>query len=78
VQDLVSKVGGGEQQCSCLPETSIQLQRYEMAHYREEGTTHWIGIWPSYFVEFSSVADPKHPRRILHLLSALQGQTVNE
>ena len=46
VQDLASKVGGGEQQRSCSPETSSQLQRYEMAHYREEGTTHWIGIWP--------------------------------
>jgi len=45
VQDLASKVGGGEQQCSCSPETSLQLQRFEMAHYREEGTTHWIGIW---------------------------------
>ena len=44
VQDLASKVGGGEQQRSCSPETS-QL-RYEMARYREEGTTHWIGIWP--------------------------------
>ena len=46
VQDLASKVGGGEQQRSCSPETSSQLQRYEMAPYREEGTTHWIGIWP--------------------------------
>jgi len=46
VQDLASKVGGGEQQHSCLPETSLQLQRYEMVHYREEGTTHWIGIRP--------------------------------
>jgi len=45
VQDLASKVGCGEQQRSCLPETSLQLQCYEMAHYREEGTTHWIGIW---------------------------------
>ena len=44
MQDLVSKVGGGEQQRSCSPETSSQLQRYEMARYREEGTTHWIGI----------------------------------
>jgi len=31
---------------SCSPETSLQLQRYEMARYREEGITHWIGIWP--------------------------------
>ena len=46
VQDLASRVGGGEQQLSCSPETSSQLQRYEMALYREEGTTHWIGIWP--------------------------------
>ena len=46
VQDLVSKVGGGEQQRSCSPENSTQLQRYEMARYREEGTTHLIGIWP--------------------------------
>jgi hypothetical protein len=30
VQDLASKVGGGEQQRSCSPETSLQLQRYEM------------------------------------------------
>ena len=44
VQDLANKVGGGEQQRSCSPETSLQLQRYEMARYREEGTTHWIGI----------------------------------
>jgi len=33
VQDLASKVGG-EQQRSCPPETSSQLQRYEMARYR--------------------------------------------
>ena len=46
MQDLVSKVGGGEQQRSCSPETSLQLQRYEMESYREEGTTHWIGILP--------------------------------
>ena len=46
VQDLASKVGGGEQQRSCSPETSLQLQRYEMARYREEGTAHWIRIWP--------------------------------
>ena len=78
MQDLASKVGGGEQQRSCSPETSSQLQRYEMARYREEGTTRWIGIWPFKLFEFSSVADPKHPRRILHLLSALQGQTVDE
>jgi len=45
VQDLASKVGGGEQQLSCSPETSSQLQHYEMARYREEETTHWIGIW---------------------------------
>ena len=47
VQDLESKVGvgGGEQQRSCSPETTSQLQRYEMVHYREEETTHWIGIW---------------------------------
>ena len=37
MQDLTSKVGGGEQQLSCSPETSSQLQRYEMARYREEG-----------------------------------------
>jgi hypothetical protein len=30
VQDLASKVGGGEQQRSCSPETSLQLQRYEI------------------------------------------------
>jgi len=46
VQDLAIKVGGGEQQRSCSPETSLQLQHYEMALYCEEGTTHWIGIWP--------------------------------
>jgi len=46
VQDLASKVDSGEQQRSCSPETSLQLQRYEMARYREEGTTYWIGIWP--------------------------------
>jgi hypothetical protein len=44
VQDLASKVGGGEQQRSCSPETSLQLQFYEMTRYREEGTAHWIGI----------------------------------
>jgi hypothetical protein len=44
VQDLASKVSGGEEQRSCLPETSLQLQRYEIARYREEETTHWIGI----------------------------------
>jgi len=47
VQDLASKVGGGEEQRSCSSETSLQLQRYQMARYREEETTHWIGIWPS-------------------------------
>jgi len=46
VQDLASKVGGTEQKRSCSPENSLNLQRYEMAHYREEGTTHWFGIWP--------------------------------
>ena len=46
VQELASKVGGGEQQRSCSPVTSSQLQLYEMARYREEGTTDWIGIWP--------------------------------
>ena len=45
VQDLASKVGGGEQQRSCSPVTSLQLQRYEVARYREEGTIRWIGIW---------------------------------
>jgi hypothetical protein len=30
VQDLASKVGGGEQQRSCSPEISLQLERYEM------------------------------------------------
>ena len=29
-------------------------------------------------LDFSSLADPKHPRRILHLLSAHQGQTLDE
>jgi hypothetical protein len=38
VQDLASKVGGGKQQRSCSPETSLQLQRYEMARYREKET----------------------------------------
>jgi len=46
LQALASKVGGGEQGSSCSPETALQLQRYEMARYREEGTAHWIGIWP--------------------------------
>jgi len=46
VQDLASKVGGGEQQRSCSPGASSQLQHYEMVRYREEGITHWIGIWP--------------------------------
>jgi hypothetical protein len=30
VQDLASKVSGGEQQPSCSPETALQFQRYEM------------------------------------------------
>jgi hypothetical protein len=30
MQDLASRVGGGEQQPSCSPKTSLQLQRYEM------------------------------------------------
>jgi hypothetical protein len=48
VQDLVaSKVGGGEEQSSWSPETALQLQRYEMARFREEAITHWIGISPS-------------------------------
>ena len=38
VQDLASKVGGGEQERSCSLETSLQLQCYEMARYREEET----------------------------------------
>jgi len=46
VQDLASKVGGGKEQRSCSPETYLKLQRYEMARYREEGTIHWIVIWP--------------------------------
>jgi len=41
VQDEASKVEGGEQQLSCLPVTSLKLQRYEMARYGEEGITHW-------------------------------------
>ena len=44
MQDLATKVGGGEQQLSCSPETYLQLQRCEMWRYREEGTTHGIGI----------------------------------
>jgi hypothetical protein len=47
VQDLASKVCFGEEQRSSSSETSLQLQRYEMARYREEETTHWFGIWPS-------------------------------
>jgi hypothetical protein len=47
VQHLASKVGDGEEQPSCSPETCLELQRYEMARYREEGTAHWIGIWLS-------------------------------
>jgi hypothetical protein len=78
VQDLASKVGGGEQQRPCPPGTALQLQRFEVARYREERTTHWIGIWRFKLVEISSVADTKHPRIILHLLSALQGQAVDE
>jgi len=35
-----------QKQRSCSPETSLQLQRYDMARYREEGTTRWIGIRP--------------------------------
>jgi hypothetical protein len=35
-------VGGGEQQRSHSPETSLQLQSYEMARYSEEEITHWI------------------------------------
>jgi hypothetical protein len=46
VQDLASKMGDGEQKHSCSPETSLYLQRYEVARYREEETTQWIGIWP--------------------------------
>jgi len=46
LQDLAIKVGGGEQQRPCSPETSLQLQRSETARYREEGTTHWTGICP--------------------------------
>jgi len=49
-----------------------------MTRYREKETNHWIGIWPSQLVKFSSVADPKHPREILHLLSALQRKTLDE
>ena len=46
VQDPASKLGGGEQKLSSSPETSSQLQRCEMARYREERTPHWIGILP--------------------------------
>jgi len=38
VQDLASEVGGGGERRSCSPETSLELQRYEMARYHEEGT----------------------------------------
>ena len=38
MQDLVSMVGGGKQQRSCWTENSLQLQRYEMARFREVGT----------------------------------------
>jgi hypothetical protein len=47
VQDLASKVGGGEQQRSSSSETFLKLQRYEMARYRKKETNHWIEIWPS-------------------------------
>jgi hypothetical protein len=46
VQDLASKVGDGEQQLFCWPETSLRLQRYEGARDREEETTYYIGICP--------------------------------
>jgi hypothetical protein len=36
LQDLASKVGGGEQQRSCSPESCVKLQRYEVARYRVE------------------------------------------
>jgi hypothetical protein len=36
VQELAGKVGSGEQQRSCSPETSLQSQRYEAARYRVE------------------------------------------
>jgi hypothetical protein len=36
VHDVAGNVGGREQQRSCSPETALQLQRYEMARYREE------------------------------------------
>jgi hypothetical protein len=36
VQDLASKLGGGEQQRSRSLETSLQLQHYETARYRKE------------------------------------------
>jgi hypothetical protein len=45
MQELASKVGGGELQRSCSPQTSSQLQRYEIGLYCEEETTHWIKIW---------------------------------
>jgi hypothetical protein len=39
----------GVQTCALpISETSLQLQLYELARYREEGTAHWIGIWPLY------------------------------
>ena len=38
MQDLASKMGGGEQQRSCSAENSLQLQSNEMARYHEEET----------------------------------------
>ena len=77
VQDLASEVGGGEQQRSCSPETS--LQRYEMARYREEGTTHWnwnLAVLTRR-IFFSSRSKPSTWNSAF-TFCALQGQTVDK
>ena len=66
VQDLASKVGGGEQQRSFSPETSLQLQGYGMARYREEGTTHWTGSLVTCYMKHSTTQLRCQPLDVTH------------
>ena len=56
VQDLASKVGGGEQQHSCSPETSSQLQHGAVLWLREEQISRRSLFFPSLRLQFSEMS----------------------
>jgi len=66
LQDMASKVGGGEQQPSCSSETFLQLQRYEMTRFREEGTTHCIFTCKTSSYSQTTKRKPLKPGHMLH------------